>query len=448
MRASLSLLGFFTVGLAPWLIPNAVFGQIPAISDSVPEGAGIGAWTSLAIQLSNVAPLLYLWRAHRCETPPLPQHCIQIVLPAMVVAAVLIGCTWRVTLQGTVSVMIYVGSFAAGCCGGLCNVTLWEWAASYRPEATVALGTGLSSGGLLVAMFLLVQQPGNDHPLFATNVFMFGMAAVLLLPWTCFWLIQVYTQPCSSSPTGPMGSDEELLGRENEATSSQVSSGAPPSPNGGNKSTLDEESERTADSEENHHLQQKMQVRPWDVASSPSDCTPSTALDVCWAALWHLVCLFWCAFCQYGLLPSVLPYAAQGYPSDKTLLNWCTIASMIAPAVGSSVSALWQVQSILVPCILWSAAIVYVMASATSHGSPPFHREQFGAPLLLVAVSTFGLFAGYGNTMLFVLLRKDLAPNQVSVGSQLGGAATQIGTCLGAGVATLLVAFDAMEGKL
>jgi hypothetical protein len=40
----------FLVGLSPWIVPNALYAEIPAITDEIPEGAAIGAYVSLAIQ--------------------------------------------------------------------------------------------------------------------------------------------------------------------------------------------------------------------------------------------------------------------------------------------------------------------------------------------------------------------------------------------------------------
>ena len=40
----------FVVGLSPWIVPNALYAEIPAISSEIPEGAAIGAYVSLVIQ--------------------------------------------------------------------------------------------------------------------------------------------------------------------------------------------------------------------------------------------------------------------------------------------------------------------------------------------------------------------------------------------------------------
>ena len=92
--------------------------------------------------------------------------------------------------------------------------------------------------------------------------------------------------------------------------------------------------------------------------------------------------------------------------------------------------------------------MIYVMAAALSNGSPPLHSSALGPPLLLLVVNLFGLLVGYSNTMTFVLLRQALPEDQVQLASQLGGVVTQLGTCLGAGLATLLVGSKVLHGKL
>ena len=74
------LLCFFLVGLAPWTIPNALFAEIPSLAHDVPEGAAIGAWASIAIQISNIGSFAF-FIAQRCSNKPIrPERVVAVVI--------------------------------------------------------------------------------------------------------------------------------------------------------------------------------------------------------------------------------------------------------------------------------------------------------------------------------------------------------------------------------
>ena len=53
---------FFFLGLAPWLIVNGVFCEVPILVANLPEGKGISSMLGAVVQLGNVAPVVTLER--------------------------------------------------------------------------------------------------------------------------------------------------------------------------------------------------------------------------------------------------------------------------------------------------------------------------------------------------------------------------------------------------
>eukprot|EP00754_Rhynchopus_humris_P014142 Rhum_TRINITY_DN14378_c0_g1::Rhum_TRINITY_DN14378_c0_g1_i1::g.84319::m.84319 len=149
---------FFVMGVAPWLVVNGIFVEMPILVTTQPEGEKIAAIIGAIVQVGNAAPFIYLPLRYRYGLSLTTTNAVVLVL--CLAYTLLIGAFCTDTIAGH-SLPLFIITFLAGVSGCLSKVTWFPFAAQYRQSAIASMSSGMGLSGLLVVVLGAVQGVGN-----------------------------------------------------------------------------------------------------------------------------------------------------------------------------------------------------------------------------------------------------------------------------------------------
>ena len=149
---------FFVMGVAPWLVVNGIFVEMPILVTTQPEGEKIAAIIGAIVQVGNAAPFIYLPLRYRYGLSLTTTNAVVLVL--CLAYTLLIGAFCTDTIAGH-SLPLFIITFLAGVSGCLSKVTWFPFAAQYKQSAIASMSSGMGLSGLLVVVLGAVQGVGN-----------------------------------------------------------------------------------------------------------------------------------------------------------------------------------------------------------------------------------------------------------------------------------------------
>ncbi|KAL6061266.1 hypothetical protein QOT17_013016 [Balamuthia mandrillaris] len=185
---------FFMVGIAPWLLVNSLFMELPIFNKELPEGTATASYLVVFIQLGNVLPFLYVVLQQYTRRTSYT-IAVASTLASAIALSILIALFWDKTsrLAGNSehqqhSVALWLLTSGSGLVGCFSVVTFFPLASLFQDSITSALSTGLGLTALLPVLLALIQNPGGD-PRFRVDTFFYILSGFLGLSFGCFLVL-------------------------------------------------------------------------------------------------------------------------------------------------------------------------------------------------------------------------------------------------------------------
>jgi len=368
-----TLLLWAVIGTSGWWSTNAISAQLPLLTEVFPEGPRLGNKVAAMTQLGNLGLAVYMLARRRKPMDPAALVCVMLVLGSVALAGCsLISCS--AVRPASESTILLALTLVAGCVGCTTSVHYWTLLLLYPPDCTLGASMGMGLGGVLANCFSCLQLCGRGErgPRFGPAPFFAGAAAFQLLTLVCFLVV---------NRRGQSSSKRWLAG-------SSLYNGA---------GTTESAHCLLSGAEEEHCGQQ--------ASNGHSDATQMGSRRSFYTA----------NFALHGvtyLVPTLMPYVAAAYPSQRTqLLFWMLACQQCGETTGRGL-----VTSNLVAAGLCATTALLIFAGLTVGAVWP---EALAATLdaqpagVIVPAACFCYFLTYGMLQTAVFKRiRCLAPQQ------------------------------------
>lgn len=174
---------------------NSIFQQIPFLVEKLPQGAKISAQLSIAIQLSNIFPLIFVFFTERTQSSINEQDNLlgtknaqktEFRVPVSIFSlGMIVSVSYIIFWEAldsnplAASWMILILAFFSGAVGSLSNVSCWPLVSIWAPEmiATFSVGAGCSS---VIPSILAAIQFGSSREIgFSFSAFFICITVVM-----------------------------------------------------------------------------------------------------------------------------------------------------------------------------------------------------------------------------------------------------------------------------
>lgn len=166
------LMGMF--GLASWIAINGLFTQLPLFIAVLPEGYALPSELSIAIQVSNVAVLVYLLVPRRPQPSPVGAL---LVIALGAVGLVLLAPLWAVQTNGHSAALLSL-TVVTGAADCLSSAVFLPLVGTYAAWLAVPFAVGEACTGVVATALALVQDPGHANR-FSVAVY-FALLALIM----------------------------------------------------------------------------------------------------------------------------------------------------------------------------------------------------------------------------------------------------------------------------
>ena len=182
-----------------YLVPVALFLQLPAMQTVLPEGIRLASNMNVAVNLPTIICVFYVAYRSRpasCRRPASPHGkaasagaavsfrrdaLIVLLLLSNVLAALLAAFAWRLVTGGA-SLALFAACALAGFVGAMSSVVLMPWVSRHSADLIPAVNSGGAASMLLLALLDLAEGPGEAQPRFGPSTFFSVCAALTAVP--------------------------------------------------------------------------------------------------------------------------------------------------------------------------------------------------------------------------------------------------------------------------
>eukprot|EP00038_Savillea_parva_P021328 m.34230 g.34230 ORF g.34230 m.34230 type:complete len:495 (+) comp5118_c0_seq1:336-1820(+) len=415
---------FIVFGLGSWITVNGLFAELKLFSDRLPEGDRIFADAGLAIQLANVAPLVY----GVCRRPGRPVVATTVVLLVGAVAATATGLLWdRTVLVGghERSVYLLVGIFMVAAVDCTTTLLFWPFVAEFKSAHVTALAVGEGATGILATALVLIQLKGDlgsTDLVFPVSVYFGLMAIIVLVSLAAFGILHAHplgqrelvarsgTTTTGGGDYAPLVNDmlpdndrRQGVGRTHDARRAEGPDWRHDEPC---TSALPGRPHRAVNAYEgdgDDGMAAVVSLASPSPLSSRRDNSreytpcPSSATSAT-VRLWLFVMLAWLSALQNGVKPAVMPYAVTSSASFEL----AQLVGLCVDPLGAAV-ALWFRPSATLHgllCVGWTGCIGLLVLAAAD---PAFDRLAHASHLAVVAmVASFLLAYAKASALLHI----------------------------------------------
>lgn len=164
---------------ANFVLPSALYQELPYFQDNLPEKQCIATYMNLANSLGLFAMLSYLY--YNDYIKPIPYTVsVPTMLVVSAVTSFLSAFIYPFT-AGDVSLPLYVCFFIGGSVGACSSIIMSPFMAAYTNDNISASRAGGSGGALLAAIISAIQEPGSSDQLFSVTVYLIIFSVILSL---------------------------------------------------------------------------------------------------------------------------------------------------------------------------------------------------------------------------------------------------------------------------
>lgn len=390
---NLTYVAFIFFGLSAYALVLGIWVEVAAFYRSAPEGSRFSAYFVVVLQLSNVAPFIYMLVGAKCPKSHL-KGLIYTILATGAFASVLLALFYdvQVKIAGTqCSAPLFALVFLAGMASTSTNVSYFPFVSRFPKQYTTALTVGQGLSGLLFGILGIIQDPGRPQPRFSVRIFFLCCLATYILAAIAFmYLLQAEAEIITVSE-----SRDRLLPIQDKPTREE----------------------------------------------SAKPCSYVPPLRV----LLALQC--WLALLGFGFIPSMLTLICAHYQNPTVVIMWATILGLVTDPLSRLLTALPAAREhtrfflfTLTTTLFASFLLVTVLLG--SH--PPFSNHKSGAFFPVFLYTCFMFSFAFTNTMIYYGLRSSVQDDAIEYAYRMSGFITQCGSFIGAFLAFSLV----ISGKL
>lgn len=164
---------------ANFVLPSALYQELPYFQDNLPEKQCIATYMNLANSFGLFAMLSYLY--YNDYVKPIPYTVsVPTMLVVSAVTSFLSAFIYPFT-AGDVSLPLYACLFIGGSVGACSSIIMSPFMAAYTNDNISASRAGGSGGALLAAIISAIQEPGSSNQLFSVTVYLIIFSVILSL---------------------------------------------------------------------------------------------------------------------------------------------------------------------------------------------------------------------------------------------------------------------------
>jgi hypothetical protein len=351
--------------------------EVPRWQQTAPEGLCLAAYINLWVHVAVMVVPLQYFLMRSFPNAVNDANTVAVLLVLELLALVFLTATWQVSTK-----VVLAFSFVGGSIGSLSCVVLVPFVTRTHPENIEDAMFGMRGVSLLASIVGLVQQPGSEHMHLSSTVFL----GLFILPLCCTILAFAYTQKHTEKQSKQQSLDLMKL-------SSAIDTSMPT-------------------------------VQMLERGDRHAALREASAL---------LGLLGWANFHCWGLVPSVLPFAAKHTDSSgvgSECLQYVLLLGTVALFFGSVVALVAKCRHVFSLSLVYTACtvVVYCAAFDTPFG---FWPSSAGGPLLVVVHSLSKFLEAYIVTMVYVIISERFVSQRIYISRAAGfvdRAATTIGT--------------------
>ena len=212
-RIRLLLFGLLGIG-TNYLVPVALFLQVPLMQNVLPEGIRLASSMNVAVNTPIIISVFYVAYRSRPKAfrKPKPSNVLQgtaslrrdalivALLLGNVLAALIASAGWHAVTDGGVSLALFLACAIAGTVGSMSAVVLMPWISRHSASLIPAVNTGGAASMLLLALIDAAEGPGEAHPRFGASSFFGICAAISVVPLLAYAAIYCRSKH-SSAPS-------------------------------------------------------------------------------------------------------------------------------------------------------------------------------------------------------------------------------------------------------
>ena len=383
---------FAIFALSTWLDLNGVWVELPLIVHSTPEGWALPSYLSLAVAISNIAPILIMLLKVIFKERLDERIFIYMEILIGIIACGLLAHYWNRThwFAGSErSVLLIIFIFLLGTLDTTSTVTYADYMKRYHPKLLNALFLGESLTSLIPSIMAMIQgvggeaictgnstQPEYSSPRYSVQIYFWLFATIIFMSLIAFLLLE-WTHIANDYRTS------------NDRTSSVV------------QDQLSLQDETTSLKSMNRSMY-----------------------------YWLLIISYLINLVLFGILPSIstyamLPYSQRAYYISSIVLP---ISNPLSIVVSVVFKTRLSITSILSVSLTASCLAAYVITIAVLSPCPPLHDTTSGAIIAMICYFLAQLLYYYIRIVIAYRIRTEWPATQ---GLFWLGAVSQLGVLSG-----------------
>ncbi|OQS02094.1 hypothetical protein THRCLA_05502 [Thraustotheca clavata] len=412
---------FIIFGLGSWIMTNCVFVEIAALYQQTPEKAAISAYLIVAIQASNVFPMIYMLLNNEQQYFSI-RAAIWGLLTLGILVCVLLSIFWDQTsvfFGHSHSTALLVLVFFGGMVSSTTSVVYYPFVATFPPLFTSALSTGEGLSGVIAGVIGLIQDPGSKNMNITIGGYFFCGALVFLVALIAFAFL-VKSSWAQKIHTSMYHEDSGDFEYKFTPPIKRVLSSSTPRMN---------ETLPLVLPHKKHYFANDTDRRNY-------------VLTKLWKPLTCQVIL--CAM-SYGVIPSILPFLGSKYVNGGEVLKWSSVLSMASDPLARFITSFYRWYNVtLLTLITISLGLLMTFSATLQH--PLFASYTYGGIIPVAGNCIFVFLFAYSQTMAYLTLKREVRFNETyaTTAYQWSGFLAQMGALLGTVIIFPLVTYSSL----
>jgi hypothetical protein len=176
-----------------WVLPNALFQELPYFQQISPEGTCLATYMNLSLNFGVVIVILYLFYIKIFGKESISYtKLIPFLLIVSSLGTFFAAFTYQIIINN-ISLFIYISSAIGGCVGSLTSVIFYPYLMKFDPDYISAARLGGSSVLFLCAIISIYQDPGSSSNIkFTSTIYLFIFGVILVFSLPAYYTIEKY----------------------------------------------------------------------------------------------------------------------------------------------------------------------------------------------------------------------------------------------------------------
>jgi riboflavin transporter 2 len=385
------------VGISSWMLINGVWGELAALVPVLPEGWNLPSYIDIAVEASNIAPLIYTILVSLLVSTKTSQKRVDTISTGVVIGVntliciVTAICWQRHPLLADHSGMLIFCVFVSGLAATLSTICMFAFASRFpNYRYTVMMQIGMVLSGTIPGIIGLIQSPGQPYQRFSVEGYFWGLFIIFFFCCICFGVLV--------SIRRNMLFDADPVPAEDEAKAKSEA----------DRKTNDEETAASDVIVECQEAKPKQQTTHWH--------------EHVWI---DFAALFILNFVENGALTQLVTYAAM--PFGSLTLEMCTVLSILLAPLACLIAIFVKYKpNGITLCVAVLIPFAYVLTVAKMAPKPFLcgSHNTAGGTLIVLFYVVDKIFLSYAKAALWARLFERAA---ICKDAKSGSRVTRIG---------------------